>query len=445
MHKLKISTLLVCVAIVFGVYWSMSADKSNAQSGGTLTVPPGDMSTHALVEGTNYLDESFSCGPGTAREDCGAGRAGTLNIRLPIVLPPSYNSYQIRISSSITPAARIYVRNTTAVMFVDSTGAQSNYIDITPGTDNVITLAMNGQTSGTIQLLWTKTDAYSDSADVYFYINTVIGDPNVCGGNMSTAEFDDNYFFNDQGDLTVTVRGCAVRTGNHPYINVRLGNKDGSAYSYDCDGSGDTDVGMFQYAQLNLTDAEIAADGKFVKDVSIPLNKNNECHIEAMQNSPNAVIKAMISHWNMSYILDYKEYTLGDFSAAKPTDSFKGCDGISDSGEKERCQACLLVDPANPDSEPTGAIWTELGWVDPSPAGLITRLFQIGLGIMGGIAVIRFIQIALVYQSGDQQKIQDARNMIISLIGGVIFLIAAIVILRFIGINVLGLPDGFLD
>jgi len=122
-----------------------------------------------------------------------------------------------------------------------------------------------------------------------------------------------------------------------------------------------------------------------------------------------------------------------------PTESFRGCGDITEREEREACERCVGTR-----KDPRGAVWTEIGCIDPSPAGLITRIFQIGLGIMGGIAVLRFIHIAIMYQSGDAQKIQDAREGVISLITGIIILSLGVVILQFLGINILGLPAGFL-
>jgi len=128
-----------------------------------------------------------------------------------------------------------------------------------------------------------------------------------------------------------------------------------------------------------------------------------------------------------------------DVDEQDPTDSFKGCDGIKDEEERADCEDCVGT-PGNA----TGAIWTELGCIDPSPAGVVTRIFQIALGIMGGVAVVRFIQIALVYQSNNPDKIAQGPQMIISLVGGIIMLILGIIVLKFLGINILGLPEGFL-
>jgi len=112
--------------------------------------------------------------------------------------------------------------------------------------------------------------------------------------------------------------------------------------------------------------------------------------------------------------------------------------------EFEACTSCVLTVPTNPNSEPTGSIWTEIGCVDPSPAGLVTRAFQIGVGIMSGVAILRIFQIIMIYQGDDPQKKQEAPGMAWSLAGGILLLAVGLILLRFLGINVIGLPDRFL-
>ncbi|MBN1332120.1 hypothetical protein JW978_04595, partial [Candidatus Dojkabacteria bacterium] len=95
--------------------------------------------------------------------------------------------------------------------------------------------------------------------------------------------------------------------------------------------------------------------------------------------------------------------------------------------------------------EPTGAIWTSLGCIDPSPSGLITRLYQIGIGIVGGlILLIKVPQIVIAYNSGDPEKIKDAQSGVWSIAGGLLLLVFATIVLETLGVHVIGLPSGFI-
>lgn len=90
-----------------------------------------------------------------------------------------------------------------------------------------------------------------------------------------------------------------------------------------------------------------------------------------------------------------------------------------------------------------GGIWIAIGCVDPSPIGILTRLVQIGLGIMGGVAVFQFIMAGVAYQRGDEGKIEEAKEKIKATLTGIAVLVFSVLILRIIGVNVLDVvPSG---
>ncbi len=84
-----------------------------------------------------------------------------------------------------------------------------------------------------------------------------------------------------------------------------------------------------------------------------------------------------------------------------------------------------------------GGIWTAIGCIDPSPTGILTGLIRIGYGVMGGVALLQLIFVGLMYQSGDEAKIADARSKLFATLGGVALLTFSVLILRIIGINIL--------
>jgi len=69
------------------------------------------------------------------------------------------------------------------------------------------------------------------------------------------------------------------------------------------------------------------------------------------------------------------------------------------------------------------------------------RILQIGIGLSGGIVLILMVigSIRVVTSSGDQQKLNGGRDMIIAAVFGLLFLIFSVMILRFIGFNIVGL------
>lgn len=83
---------------------------------------------------------------------------------------------------------------------------------------------------------------------------------------------------------------------------------------------------------------------------------------------------------------------------------------------------------------------TALGNISTDPATFIQRILAIAIGLAGGIALILMVigSIRVLTSSGDQQKLSGGRDMIVAAISGLLFLILSVVILRFIGVNIIG-------
>ncbi|MDQ6985796.1 MAG: hypothetical protein Q9M91_06520 [Candidatus Dojkabacteria bacterium] len=90
-----------------------------------------------------------------------------------------------------------------------------------------------------------------------------------------------------------------------------------------------------------------------------------------------------------------------------------------------------------------GGIWIVIGCLDVTPLGLVTGMIRIAFGVMGGVALIQLILAGLMYQSGQEAKIVEAREKFFATLAGLAVLVFSVVILRIIGINVLDvIPDG---
>ncbi len=83
---------------------------------------------------------------------------------------------------------------------------------------------------------------------------------------------------------------------------------------------------------------------------------------------------------------------------------------------------------------------TALGNISTDPAGFIGKILGIAIGLAGGIALIFMVMgaIKILTSAGDPKKVTDGRDMIIAAVSGLIFLILSVLILRFIGTNLLG-------
>jgi hypothetical protein len=132
------------------------------------------------------------------------------------------------------------------------------------------------------------------------------------------------------------------------------------------------------------------------------------------------------------YLLD----TVGESGVA----IINQCSG-GPSNQVDSCVNCLmksLIDN-NGNTTPYYQWSAAFGCVDTRLNAFITRLIQIGMGVGSGIAVIRIIQGAFYRQSNDPSKIQEGNEILFSTFLGLGVLIGAVLILRIIGVDVLGI------
>lgn len=114
--------------------------------------------------------------------------------------------------------------------------------------------------------------------------------------------------------------------------------------------------------------------------------------------------------------------------------------------ELQRCLECLGKNiEARAAGEPESFVYSSIGCVDTRQDQFITRLFQIGLGTISGIAVIQIMWGMIERQSTDPAKIQQGRDRAIAALAALATVVGAIPILRFLGISVIQLlPNSFL-
>ncbi len=125
------------------------------------------------------------------------------------------------------------------------------------------------------------------------------------------------------------------------------------------------------------------------------------------------------------------------------------CLEISNPDEKTRCLDCLSknIEALNDDDPETqqSYVYSSLGCIDTSRDPFITRIFQLGFGLLTGIAVIKLMMVGIKLQSDDPSKHQEAREEAMAVLIALVTLGAAVPILQYIGINLLSiLPIGFL-
>ncbi len=137
--------------------------------------------------------------------------------------------------------------------------------------------------------------------------------------------------------------------------------------------------------------------------------------------------------------------------------TFNGTTKISctspSSGEMGSCPAaCKLVVPGGSvgvgmsaniqGSCPADQIETGIGCIPiGSPTGFAAFFLRWGLGIAGGVAMLVFAYASfmLMTSAGDPKRLQTGKELLFSVISGIIMLVFSMFILNLLGVNILGL------
>ncbi len=93
-------------------------------------------------------------------------------------------------------------------------------------------------------------------------------------------------------------------------------------------------------------------------------------------------------------------------------------------------------------NEPVNGIPTALGCISTSAGGLVSSFFKVGLGVIGGIALLLlFYGFFLVLTSGgNPEQIQLGKQIVTAAITGLLLIIFSLFLLQFTAIDVLKLP-----
>lgn len=108
---------------------------------------------------------------------------------------------------------------------------------------------------------------------------------------------------------------------------------------------------------------------------------------------------------------------------------------------KSYCAQISLPGTTGPDCSSAGGCPTAVGNLSTNPVNFVKTLFSILLGLSGGIAVLLIIisGYRLMTSQGNPERVQGAREQLTAAIIGLIFIILSFSILRFIGVDVLGI------
>jgi len=107
---------------------------------------------------------------------------------------------------------------------------------------------------------------------------------------------------------------------------------------------------------------------------------------------------------------------------------------ITDPG-RPLCEACLEQTPRG--------IWTGIGCIKSTPTEIIGTVVKIGLGLAGGVALLMILAASALFTTskGNPKQTEQAKELVTSAVIGLLFIIFSVMILQFIGISILRLPE----
>ncbi len=86
---------------------------------------------------------------------------------------------------------------------------------------------------------------------------------------------------------------------------------------------------------------------------------------------------------------------------------------------------------------------TAFGCVSVSGTGFVTTLLNFGIGIAGGIAflLIIFGGFQILTSAGNPERLNEGKELISSAITGLMMIVFSVLLLRIIGVDILGIPS----
>lgn len=119
--------------------------------------------------------------------------------------------------------------------------------------------------------------------------------------------------------------------------------------------------------------------------------------------------------------------------------TFDLCKQATGDREQRACQSCLNGTTLG---EKKQGLWTAVGCVPTSPQGIVQSILRIGLGMAGGIVVLSVLAGAfmLATSAGNPKQVEEAQQLISSAIIGLLFVVFSVIILQFIGVQILHIP-----
>jgi hypothetical protein len=148
--------------------------------------------------------------------------------------------------------------------------------------------------------------------------------------------------------------------------------------------------------------------------------------------------------WRIALIIALFLYFLGIgtanvFAEVNPDDIQKPsvCSGIADSARQGACMSCMS------DGSDGLKVWTAIGCIETTnPVEFFKSMLMLGVGMAGGIAflLILFGGLQIMTSAGNPEQLNAGRELVSASITGLLVIIFSLFILRFIGMDLIGIP-----
>lgn len=124
-----------------------------------------------------------------------------------------------------------------------------------------------------------------------------------------------------------------------------------------------------------------------------------------------------------------------DGGSGGPSGTNITCDSLNEKKDQDACNFCM-------GKENNTSTWTAIGCIPADPNELLTGIIKLAMGVAGGIAflLILFGGMQIMTSAGNPEQLNAGRELVTSAITGLLLIIFSIFLLRFIGVNLIGIP-----
>ena len=115
------------------------------------------------------------------------------------------------------------------------------------------------------------------------------------------------------------------------------------------------------------------------------------------------------------------------------------CQGGSKPASYNGCKKCLYDESGNIRAD---SYWTVAGCYSTRPDMFVKSVLNIVFAVSGGLAFIAFIggSALILTSSGDPEKLNNGKSIVISSIFGLLLIIFSVFLLRVVGVDILRVP-----